>query len=246
MNKIAGIAAVFAFCFLAFCGCSGKKADVSQKDEQSQAEDVQQVAEESQYDEKVDGVMIQSGWTLYRENSEGKMIASAEARAGDSVKVYCKDKDGAEPEEKEAIRRLQNGEEKELSFVRVSVDGENYWTRPIFVAKQAFPCVATKDGRLFSTPDIATMTKTVVQEGSMMAQSSDMMENDFACVFVYDGNPYGKKMYVQKASVSTYYNDIEKYATLARIEELGDKIKPEVMNELDQFLYDFGYGDYER
>lgn len=237
MNKAKRLSAVFAFCALAFCGCSGKKADAAQVDGQMLAllaeEGVQQVAEESQYNKKVDSVMIHAGWTLYRENSEGKMIASAETRAGDSVKVYCKDKDGTEPEEKEAIRRLQNGEEKELTFVRLSFDDEDYWTRPIFVAKHSKPCVAVKGGRLFSAPDMATMTKTVVEEDSIMAQSSADSEKDFACVFVYDGNPYGKKMYALKSQLDSDSETIEGWATLARREELGDKINYEVSDELD-------------
>ena len=153
MNKTTRLAAVFAFCALAFCGCSEKKADAAQVDEQMLAllaeESAQQVAEEVQY-EKVDSVMILTGWTLYRENSEGKMIASAETRVGDSVFVYCKNTDGKEPVEKEAVRRLQNGKEEPLTFVRVSVDGEDYWTRPIFVAVRSKPCVAIDEGRLFS------------------------------------------------------------------------------------------------
>lgn len=244
MNKTTRLAAVFAFCALAFCGCSGKKADASQVDGQMLAllaeEGVQQVAEESQYNKKVDSVMIYAGWTLYRENSEGKMIASAETRVGDSVRLYCKDSDGSKPEEKKAIRRLQNGEEKELTFVRLSFDDEDYWTRPIFVAKQAWPGAMTKSGRLFSAPDMATMTKTVVEEGSIMAKSSADSEKDFACVFVYDGNPYGKKMYVQDESISTYVHIVEKYATLARVEELGDELKPEVWDELEIIIEKIG------
>ncbi|MDE5776262.1 MAG: hypothetical protein K2H67_05225, partial [Treponemataceae bacterium] len=210
MNKTTRLAAVFAFCALAFCGCSEKKADAAQVDEQMLAllaeEAAQQVAEEVQY-EKVDSVMILTGWTLYRENSEGKMIASAETRAGDSVFVYCKDDDGKGPVEKEAIRRLQNGKEDPLVFVRVSVDDEDYWTRPIFVAVRSKPCVAVKDGRLFSAPDMATMTKTVVEEGSILAQSSADSEKDFACVFVYDGTtPYGKKMFALKSQVDSNPN----------------------------------------
>lgn len=249
MNKTTRLAAVFAFCALAFCGCSEKKADVAQEIEQSQTADAQQVAEESQYNEKVDSVMIYAGWTLYRENSEGKMIASAETRAGDSVAVYCKDEGGAEPEEKDAIRRLQSGEEKELTFVRVSFDDEDYWTRPIFVAKHSKPCVAVKEGRLFSAPDMATMIKTVVEEGSILAQSSADSEKDFACVFVYDGNPYGKKMFALKSQVDSDLNMVEKYATFARIEELGDKIKPEVSDELrhlvlEEFSNKYGKDDF--
>ncbi|MDE6719373.1 MAG: hypothetical protein K2J68_05900, partial [Treponemataceae bacterium] len=253
MNKTTRLAAVFAFCALAFCGCSGKKADAAQVDEQMLAllaeEAAQQVAEEVQY-EKVDSVMILTGWTLYRENSEGKMIASAETRAGDSVFVYCKNTNGKEPEEKEAIRRLQNGKEDPLTFVRVSVDGEDYWTRPIFVAVRSKPCVAVKDGRLFSAPDMATMTKAVVEEGSILAQSSADSEKDFACVFVYDGTtPYGKKMFALKSQVDSNPNVVEKYATLTRIEELGDKIKLEVWDELnhlvsEEFSYKYGKDDF--
>lgn len=243
MNKTTRLAAVFAFCALAFCGCSEKKADAAQEIERLQ------VAEESQYNKKVDSVMIYAGWTLYRENSEGKMIASAETRAGDRVAVYCKDTDGAEPEEKEAIRRLQNGEEKELAFVRVSFDDEDFWTRPIFVAKHSKPCVAVYEGRLFSAPDMATMTKTVVEEGSILAQSSADSEKDFACVFVYDGNPYGKEMFALKSQVDANPNVVEKYATLAREEELGDKIKPEVWDELrllvsEEFSYNYKKDDF--
>ncbi len=246
MDKMARLAAVFAFCALALCGCSEKKADAPKVDEQMlemlAAEDAQQVAEESQYNQKVDGVMLSAGWTLYRENSEGKMIASAEARVGDSVKVYCKDKAGKEPEEKEAIRRLQDGKEDTLTFVSVSVDGENYWTRPIFVAKLADPGAVTKDGRLFSAPDMATMTKTVVKEGSLLAIAYETRENGFACAYIYDGNPYGKRMYIQDESISTITLDVEKYATLARMEELGDKLKPEVRDELEiivEKMYDY-------
>ena len=253
MNKTTRLAAVFAFCALAFCGCSKKKADAAQVDEQMLAllaeEAAQQVAEEVQY-EKVDSVMILTGWTLYRENSEGKMIASAETRVGDSVFVYCKNTDGKEPVEKEAVRRLQNGKEEPLTFVRVSVDDEDYWARPIFVAVRSKPCVAVKDGRLFSAPDMATMTKAVVEEGSVLAQSSADSEKDFACVFLYDGTtPYGKRWFALKSHVDSNPNVVEKYATLTRIEELGDKIKPEVSDELrhlvsEEFSYKYGKDDF--
>ncbi|MBD5438175.1 MAG: SH3 domain-containing protein [Treponema sp.] len=252
MNKTTRLAAVFAFCALAFCGCSEKKADAAQVDEMLALlaeESAQQVAEEVQY-EKVDSVMILTGWTLYRENSEGKMIASAETRAGDSVFVYCKDEDGKGPVEKEAVRRLQNGKEDPLTFVRVSVDDEDYWTRPIFVAVRSKPCVAIDEGRLFSAPDIATMTKAVVEEGSVLAQSSADSEKDFACVFLYDGTtPYGKRWFALKSHVDSNPNVVEKYATLTRIEELGDKIKPEVSDELrhlvlEEFSNKYGKDDF--
>ena len=240
MNKTTRLAAVFAFCALAFCGCSEKKADAAQVDEQMLAllaeENARQVAEEVQY-EKVDSVMILTGWTLYRENSEGKMIASAETRAGDSVFVYCKDEDGKGPVEKEAVRRLQNGKEDPLTFVRVSVDGEDYWTRPIFVAVRSYRCVSVDEGHLFSAPDMATMTKTVAKDGEMLAHSFYAAENDFACVFVYDGTtPYGKKMYVLERQFASDLYTVEKYATWARVAELEDEIKPEVLDELEIIL----------
>ncbi len=244
MKKTERLAAVLAFCALALCGCSEKKADAPQEDVmQEAAEGIQQVAEEIQY-EKVDGVMIYSGWTLYLENGEGKMIASAETRAGDSVKVYCEGEDGTTPVEKEAIRRLQNGEETPLSFVKISFDGKDYWTRPIFVAKFSSPCVALKDGRLFSSPDIATMTKTTVNECDLLAMSTEDVENDFARIFIYDGTPYGKAMYIQESSISTDFDTIEWFATEKRMAELGDDLKPEVKEELEEhvgYLFPYKY-----
>lgn len=248
MKNTARIVAVFAFCALALCGCSEKKAQDTQEAETEQEEVVSQAVETIRY-AKIGGTMIYSGWTLYLENDEGKMIASAETRAGDIVEVYCEGEDGTTPVEKEAIRRLQNGKEEPLTFVRVSFDDEDYWTRPIFVAKPAQPGTMTKSGRLFSASDMATMTKTVVEEGTLLAVTPSEGENDFACVYVYDGNPYGKKMYVQRESISTYVYDVEKYAALARMEELGDKLKPEVRDELnhlvsEEFSYKYGKDDF--
>lgn len=234
MKKTERLAAVLAFCALALCGCSEKKAQDTQEAETEQ-EEVSQVVETIHY-AKVGGTMIYSGWTLYLENDEGKMIASAETRAGDIVEVSCEGEDGANPVEKEAIRRLQSGKEETFTFAKVTFDGEDYWTRPIFVAKSCIPCVALNDGRLFSAPDMATMTKNAVKQSELLAMSTEDAENGFNRVFIYDGTPYGKEMYIQASSTSTDFDTIEWYATEKRIAELGDDLKPEVKAELEDIL----------
>lgn len=177
---------------------------------------------------KAETVMLYSGWTLYEENNEGKMIATEETTTGTAVSLISKD---GIMVSKNAIRKLQNGKEEAFDFVMIEYNGKEYWTRDIFVAKNGGPAIVTTDEvRLYSTPDLASVTKKTLKYGDMVAFTEETA--DFDGITIYSTEPFGKVYYVKKGSVSTDEGMIDNMLVEKRIADLGDKIKPEVLEEL--------------
>jgi len=173
-------------------------------------------------------VILYDGYTLCVENNEGKMIPTEETVSGTVAKLIL---ENDKIVTKNAIRKLSTGKEDKFDFVFVEVNGEQYWTRDIFVTNTAVPAIVVKDNvRLYSSPDLSSPTKTILNSGSIVAKFSD--ESDFTGIYVYNGTPYCKEYYAKKGTIDTDPTVIDYFATEKRITELGDKIKPEVLEEI--------------
>lgn len=182
---------------------------------------------------KADGVMLYTGWTLYKEDKDGKMISAQESTAGDRLSVYT---EGGQPVEKEAIRKLQNGTESKFTFTSVRTeDGDDLWTRNVFVGLGT-PAVVTKDDNLYSAPDLAALTATKVKAGQVIAIDGGG-DSGFAEMLLFsEKTPYGKAMYIERGSISSDEGLMDAMAAGKRLEELGDKVKPVVRAEVEAIL----------
>ena len=66
----------------------------------------------------------------------------------------CYDAATDQIEEKETIRLLSSGKEDTLNFVMVAFDGEEYWTRDIFIAKDSdSACTVIEEVYIYSSPE---------------------------------------------------------------------------------------------
>lgn len=233
-----------AICTL--CVSCGKKETVEQP---NVIEEVQ-TAEEKSYVKK-NGTMLYTGWTLYTENDEGKMIASFQAAAGDEIKIYY---DGENPLEKKAIRRLNSGEEEEFNFVRVDVIDENprvtfgqpkespiLWTRDIFVAPLTKQALVRRGTYLYSTPDVASLTKTKLSFGELVALKE--AQGDFYSIITYNGTPYGKEMFIPSDMLFTNEKEIDAGLTFRRLRK--EDPNSIVFSEIESIVHGYMFDSFE-
>ena len=217
-------------CLSVFFSCKEKNPNgANQEAEKAEAVKIQQAA---------DSLIIYSGWDLYEERDNGKMYAVREAENGDRVKIYLNDDNSIE--QKIAIRHLSSGKEDSLNFVRIQFDGEDFWTRDIFVSglgdgemeRYNTPAVAIADTFAYSAPNGSAITGTQIDEGTIFAYRENQVEgyDGFFKVVIYNGNPFGKEIWLKdEAFVTDYQPLFEIVRTLSKIDE---KTKPEVREEI--------------
>lgn len=232
-RTVTAIASAAVAMMLVLAGCNDKQKETTTYREpitQTQAqEQPSRISEPEVSFSKKQGVMIYTGWTLYTENDQGKMISAEQSTSGDEVSIIYQ---SGKPFEKKAIRRLKSGEEQEFNFVKIDYDGTEYWTRDVFVAKDAIPAIVTEDSYLYNSPDIASMTKNKVTAGSIVAYYDG--NSEFSGIYRFNEKiPYGDEMHLVSSSVSTDAATIDKFATRAR---LNEDLKPEVYQEIQSLL----------
>ncbi len=203
---------------------------------------------------------IYSGWVLYEEQDDGKMYATVEAEVGDDVQIYT-NKDGS-AEQKKAIRRVvSTGEEKELEFIHVTYNNKDYWTRDIFIAPEGCTesYIALTDAMTYSKPDGISILSTMIKEGEICPATKFAEKDGFVACVIYDGNPYGKEIFVSGSSVTNYEAAVDFIKTYYKMEAavaaenaLDEKHYDEtckVINELATMMitypYDYSYSSAE-
>lgn len=218
---------IASFSIFVLCSCSKEKATTITASEDIIVE--HEIETPAKARRTIDSVMLYEGWTLYSENDVGKMIAQEETQKGDVVKVYFEDD---VIEAKKAIRRLQSGQEEELDFVHINVDGDDYWTRDIFVSDaHSLPAVVMNEAYIYSSPKDLSMTKDKLAQGDVVAAVG--VSGNFYEVIIYNGTPFGKHVYVDKNDLSDNRVDIEINATQKKI---ADNTKPEIVEELQDII----------
>ncbi len=192
---------LFAMCALVVTGalffsCTGKDSQAASSSGTKQESAMVQKSASSR--------VIYSGWILYEERDDGKMYAVNEAETGDGIKIYLNEDDSVE--QKNAVRHLQSGKEEAFDFIRVQYEEKDNWTRDIFVSapEVELSWVMTEDAFAYSSPDIASITGTQVDEGTFIAAADGQIEgtNGFYKVVIYNGRPFGKEIYLQKDTFS--------------------------------------------
>ncbi len=218
-----------------FFSCKEKDSGSSDKKSQKQTVKIRPSAE---------SVIIFSGWDLYEERADGKMYGVREAECGDAVKIYLNDDHSAE--QKKAIRHLSNGEEKELNFVHVQYDGDDYWTRDIFLSglgdgsdeRYNTPGIVISDTFAYSSPSGSSLTSTQIKEGTFVVFRENQAEgvDGFFKVVIYNGTPFGKEIYLKQETFTVNKTVREIAATFAKlnrkVENEKDRIKPEIRDEI--------------
>ncbi|MCR4735215.1 MAG: hypothetical protein K5829_09450 [Treponema sp.] len=185
-------------------------------------------------------VVLYEGTPLYTENNEGKMIYATEVILGDIIDIYL---DGDTPEQKLAIRRLSNGDEKELNFVHVTYEDTDYWTRDIFVTK--YPSVKAgailEDTLIYDSPEGTGATSKKLEACSIVAIDPNIVLADedigvsFVPVIFYNGTAFGKEVYVKESAISKSDYDVIALQTVAAIKRYKS-LKPEVAAQLKDCL----------
>ena len=181
-------------------------------------------------------LMISEGWTLCKENEDGTMSSAMQTVVGDEVSVI---KENGSPVQKTADWKFQNGTRtKDINWVLVEYDENEYWTRDLFLADEgrdeAKIVVVTKESHVYSAADEMAMTKDTFEEGKNLVVCG-WPSNNFYEVKIYNGKPYGKKVYIEETSASSNDFDIEMYTLAKKMNSHGDAktdLKPEVEYEL--------------
>ena len=182
--------------------------------------------------------MISEGWTLCRENEDGTMSSALESAIGDEVFVI---KENGTPVQKKADWKFQNGTRtKDLNWVLVEFEGEEYWTRDLFIADEgdgdAKLAVVTAETHIYSQADDMAMTKDTLTPGKNVVVCGWPTNNSqFYELKIYNGKPYGKKIYAEASAISSDMYDIEMVTLLSKIEKYGTtktELKLEVISEL--------------
>lgn len=162
---------------------------------------------------------IYSGYVVYEEQDDGKMYAVVEAEIGDDVRLYT-NSDGS-VEMKNAVRKIKStGEEAAFDFVHISYNDTDYWTRELFIAPEGCTeaYITLYDAMTYSKPDGISMTSTMLKEGTVCPATKFSKTDDYAACYIYDGNPYGKEIYVSTNYVSDDPSAIEYIRTFSRME----------------------------
>lgn len=144
-------------------------------------------------------LMISGGWNLYEERPDGKMYSVKEVEAGDSVGIVLTSEGAVE--QKNAVRHLNSGKEEALDFVHVVYDGEEYWTRNIFVSgPDAGRLLAVfEDSFIYRSPSASDIDGKQLTEGTLVAAANEQDEAlDFYKVVIYNGTPFGREVYLKK------------------------------------------------
>lgn len=189
------------------------------------------------------GVSLYPGTPLYRENAEGKMVYADEVAKGEVLSVYY-DASTSQIEAREAIRLLSSGKEDTMNFVLVAFDGEEYWTRDIFVACDVDGvCTVIEDAFIYSSPENIGITSEKVQPRDMLAVSQGELGQDgFRQVTIYNGTPFGRQVYLKSDALVTLPADVTAIKTMSRLQELAAtpdaKLKPEVMEQVTALCED--------
>ena len=176
------------------------------------------------------GNFIKSGWVVYEEQKDGKMYAIKQASYGDDVLLVYSDPDNKILDRKTATRRVvSTGEEDELEFIHIILDNDlgeetDYWTRAAFVAppKCMKVVMATKDIFTYSKPDGMSFSKTSLKKGELIVsnfffedENRELEEaKDYYEAFVYNGEDFGKTIYVKKTDCTDSGITIELYRTI--------------------------------
>ena len=188
------------------------------------------------------GVSLYPGTPLYRENPEGKMGYADEVAKGEMLAI-CYDASTNQIEAKEAIRLLSSGKEDTMNFVMVAFDGENYWTRDIFIAEADSACTVITEAYIYSSPENIGITSEKISAGDMLAVNLNQTpSNGFMEVTIYNGKPFGRQVYLQEAALVTSQEDITAIKTMNRLKELAAnpdaKLKPEVAVQIEELVSD--------
>lgn len=219
-----------------FFSCKEKDSGSSNMKSQKQAAPARQSAE---------SLIIYTGWDLYEEKADGKMYAVREAACGDAVKIYLND-DASLIDQKKATRHLSNGKEEVLNFVHIQYDGEDYWTRDIFLSgigdgtneRYNTPGIVTSDTFAYSSPSGSSLTSTQIKEGTFVVFRENQAEgvDGFFKVVIYNGTPFGKEIYLKQETFTVNKTVREIAATFAKlnrkVENEKDRIKPEIRDEI--------------
>ena len=230
-----------AFAFLAMC-CALFLAGCNEKNRGQTVQSAEPIGDEKVAPTKSlsSTLMISSGWTLCRENEDGTMSSAKETAIGDVVSVVWENESIVR---KTADWEFQNGTRtKNVDWLLVSCDGEEYWTRDLFLAsdgkgEHGFRAVTIEDARVYSAADEMTMTKEVIEEGTNVAvMKTNVGGNYFAEIKLYNGKPFGRSVYVSQFDFSDSKLDAEYYAVSAKIEALQKDMKDEVGEEMAQLL----------
>lgn len=202
-----------------------------------------------------ESMIIYSGWVLSTEKDDGKMYAVREAETGDHVKIYLNE-DGT-IEQKTATRHFNNGKEDEVNMVRVQFDGDDYWSRDIFLSGLGdsstncynTPAVVITDTFAYDSPSGTSLTSRQLKEGTLVAFMENQAEgyDGFFKVVIYNGNPFGKQIWLKNDTLTAEPMTIEIVRTFEKlnrkVEKEADRIKPEIRNEiLWRLINDSGAG----
>lgn len=237
----------------AFISCGDKDGN-----EKKSSEGSGKVAETKQ--KMIRTKFIYSGWVVYEEQNDGKMYATLEAEVGDDVQIYTASDGSAE--QKKAIRRVvSTGEEKELEFIHIKFNNKDYWTRDIFVAPEGSTelYIALSDTMTYSKPDGISILSTMIKEGELCVANKFAEKDGYIACVIYDGNSYGKEIFVSGSSVTNYEAAVDFIKTYYKMEAavaaenaLDEKHYDEtckVINELATMMitypYDYSYSSAE-
>lgn len=237
MKKIAATFVAMLSVFFIF-SCNDKKQAESQKPEtstitESFSKEEQQKEPQKSYQTSM---MISDGWTLCVQNADGTMKSAKQTDIGELVEIVLLD--GAKIE-KTADWKFANGTStKDILWILVKYEYEEYWTRDLFVvdSKNA-PTLAVlqSDSHIYTTSDDMSMTKDVLKAGSKVVLSGKSA-NNFSEICVYNGKPYGKKVFIESNKISTSEGDIEYFNCLKKYEAQKNDLKPQVKAEIEELL----------
>ncbi|MBR5867690.1 MAG: hypothetical protein IKZ04_07240, partial [Spirochaetaceae bacterium] len=143
------------------------------------------------------------------------------------------------PDSKEAIRKLNNGQEDSFKFIHVTTEysgDQNYWTREIFVAKEhSVVGVITEDAYIYNSPQSFDVTDKTVKQGALVALKKDLDSNSpFTTVTIYNGTDNGKEIYLKTELISTLASDVIAVKTMDKVKNTKnlDLVVENKLNEI--------------
>lgn len=243
MKKTSLVIVISCLIFVLFSfGCSKtEEKPVAQEQIQEQTQEAEEIPEAPI--KKVlttkDAIALYPGTPLYTENEDGKMVYVDEVAKGDKLLVYY---DGTELDSKEAIRRLNNGQEDTFNFIHVATEfsgDKNYWTRGLFFAENhSVVGVVIEDAYIYNTAQSFDVTDSSIKQGDLVALKKDLdYESVFTPVTIYNGADNGKEVFIKTDLLSTLPSDVIAVQTLDRVNSI-EKLEPIVKNKLMEILID--------
>lgn len=231
-----------------FTSCNEKKqsttnSEIQQSEifERNQSNQSTQTYEQEQKQKQKDvratksSVMIDGGWTLCKEDTDGTMISKRQTQIGDSVNVVYIN--GAKVE-KTTTWKIKNNPIKNVLFILVEYEGEEYWSRDLFIADESneepVTAVMTLNSYVYKTNDEMSMTSKQLDFGTKVA-FYPTSKGSLKKICIYNGRPYGEIVYVDGEAVSTSEMTLEYYNLSKRVDEKD--LKPEVKEEIMQIIY---------